>query len=444
MLVLKEGNLYLQIYEYYKREIINGIYRANQKIPSKRELAKEYKISVNTVDNAYSKLLEEGFIYSRERSGFFVSDIGELYVLDSKPVIHREIKEDIDFDFSYTGVGSEKFPHNSLRKIANRVMFEKDILEPVEYQGYRPLREQISEYLSKSRGFKADYSQIIISSGSEYLFQILFKLIEGKYAIENPGYKMLKNIMKINGIKYNYIDVDDKGMNIEKLKKTDSDICVITPAHQFPTGVVMDMKRRIELLNLDRIKYVIEDDYDSEYRYVKRPIPALKSIDVNDKVIYIGSFSKSISPAFRVSFMVLPRELVDEYHKIYSSFVCPVSIIVQKILAKFIETGEFEKHLNRMRKIYHEKRKLIMEMLKDRKDINIKGDETGLHLLLEFPKKYSEEYILAECKKRKIKIHMLSSYGDTSKLEKKPTIVLGFATLSIDELKSGLNLLMEL
>lgn len=440
MLVLNNGILYMQIYEYFKNEIINGTYKANTKLPSKRNLAKEYNISLNTVDNAYSKLLEEGFIYSKERQGFFVSDVGELYVLDSKPIHITKEEENIEYDFSYSGV-SEEFPYKIFKKISSNIFDNKDILEKVDYQGYLPLRTQISEYLDKSRGFKADPSQIVISSGSEYLFQIIFKLISGKFGIEDPGYSMLSNIMDTNDINYEFIPVDKNGMDLTKLKKSKSDFCVITPAHQFPTGVIMNMQRRVELLNMKKIKYVIEDDYDSEFKYSKRPVPALKSIDVNDKVIYIGSFSKSISPSFRVSFMVLPFDLVEKYNKIFKFFICPVSIMVQKMLTAFIETGEFEKHLNRMRKIYSKKRQLLIDMLSERKDITIRGADAGLHVVLEYPKNYSEEYIVKKAKEKKIKVYGLSSYGTKREI---PSILLGFATLSEEKLKEGVKLFLEI
>ena len=440
MLILNNGILYMQIYEYFKHEIINGTYKANTKLPSKRNLAKEYKISLNTVDNAYSKLLEEGFIYSKERQGFFVSDVGELYVLDSKPIHITKEEENIEYDFSYSGV-SEEFPYKIFKKISSNIFDNKDILEKVDYQGYFPLRTQISEYLDKSRGFKADPSQIVISSGSEYLFQIIFKLISGKFGIEDPGYNMLSNIMDTNDIKYEFISVDENGMDLEKLKKSKSDFCVITPAHQFPTGVIMNMQRRVELLNMKKIEYVIEDDYDSEFKYSKRPVPALKSIDVNDKVIYIGSFSKSISPSFRVSFMVLPFDLVEKYNKIFKFFICPVSIMVQKMLTAFIETGEFEKHLNRMRKIYSKKRQLLIDMLSERKDITIRGADAGLHVVLEYPKNYSEEYIVKKAKEKKIKVYGLSSYGTKREI---PSILLGFATLSEEKLKEGVKVCVEI
>lgn len=436
MLQIKNGLMYMQIYEYYKNEIIKGTYLPDSKLPSKRSLSQEYKVSINTVENAYSKLLEEGFIYSKERSGYYVANVGELYVLDSKPVIIDKKIENVKYDFSFSGVAEEGFPYKIFKKISNNAIYDIDLLSKVDYQGYFPLRTQIATYLKKSRGFSANPEQIIISSGSEYLFQILFKLIGGKYAIEDPGYAMLHNIMDANEINYEYISVDKNGMDIDKISD-DTNVCVITPAHQFPTGVIMNMKRRVDLLNKKNIDYVIEDDYDSEFKYSNRPVPALKSIDYSDKTIYIGSFSKSISPAFRLSYMVIPNKLLEEYHKLYHCFVCPVPIIVQKLLTEFIESGEFEKHLNRMRKIYSKKRQLIVNLLKDRNDITVTGADAGLHMVLEYDD-YDEEYIVKSAYEKGIKIYGLSSYGTK---REKASILLGFATLSMSELNEAINIL---
>lgn len=441
MLQLKKGLLYLQIYNYYKEEIINGTFPANYRLPSKRSLADEYKVSINTVENAYSKLLEEGFIYSKERSGYYVSDVGELYVLNNKPTIVEKKIETTKYDFSYSGVSKEGFPYKVFKKISNNIILDIDLLSKIDYQGYLPLRVQISKYLEKSRGFSVDSKRIVISSGSEYLFQIIFKLVGGKYAIEDPGYQMLHNIMDANNIAYEYVAVDEYGLRVDDLDKIDANICAITPAHQFPTGVIMSMKRRIDLLNKKSIDYIIEDDYDSEFKYSNRPVAALKSIDYNDKVIYMGSFSKSISPAFRLSYMVLPSKLLNKYHELYNCFVCPVPIIVQKILTEFIESGEFEKHLNRMRKIYSKKRQVIVESLKCRKDIKITGADAGLHVVLEYPDSYREDYIIESASKKGLKLYGLEFYGSK---RSHPSILLGFATLSLDELKKSMDILKDI
>lgn len=441
MLFLEEGIIYLQIYEYYKKEIIKGTYAAHSKLPSKRQLSNEYHISLTSVESAYAKLLEEGFIYAKERKGYFVSDVGELYVLENKHYTLQKETSDIRYDFSYTGVSDEGFPHKMFRKFSNLILDDADLLEQVEYQGYFPLRMQIADYLNRSRGFQTSPSRIIISSGSEYLFQIIFKLVEGTYAIEDPGYHMLHHIMDANGIQYEFIPLDEFGMSIDALQKSSANICAITPAHQFPTGIIMNMKRRSEILNRAKTDYVIEDDYDSEFKYSNHPVPALKSIDYWDKVIYMGSFSKSISPSLRVSYMVLPESLLEKYHQLFHCFVCPVSIIVQKILTKFLEEGEFEKHLNRMRKIYSKKRQLIVDLLKDCPHIKITGADAGLHVVLQYPKHFKESEIVKEALKQKIMVYGLESYG---RKQEYPSILLGFATLSNKEIREGISLLKSI
>lgn len=444
MLILEPGLIYLQIYNYYKKEIITGNLPSDAKLPSKRQLADQYQVAINTVENAYSKLLEEGFIYSKQRQGYFVADVGELYIAD--PIENEQQPETtpLKYDFSYRGVAKEGFPYKTFRKISANVIDDIEHVAEPDYQGYYPLRQQIAAYLQKARGFSVKPEQIIISSGSEYLYQIIFKLVGGIYAIEDPGYQMLPNIMDINQIDYVSLPIDENGMSITALNKTNANICIITPAHQFPTGIIMNMKRRTALLNRTKTDYVVEDDYDSEFKYSKQPVPALKSIDYNDKVIYMGSFSKAISPAFRVSFMVLPESLLDRYQNVYSCFSCPVSLITQKILTEFISTGEFEKHLNRMRKIYAKKRQIVVEAFQQRPDIKITGSDGGLHLVLQYPKHYTEAQIVTEAKKHNIKVYGIHNYT-TSKnpqpelKDERPAIVLGFATMTEEQLKEGLT-----
>lgn len=441
MFVKEDGTIYLQVYEYFRENIIKGFYKANYKLPSKRDFASEYDISVNTVENAYAKLLEEGFIYSLERKGYFVSDVGDLYISEHKEVRYEVEEDDVKYDFSYSTVSKEGFPYRILRKIYNNLEDSQDFLKSVDYQGYMPLRIEIAKYLKESRNFEADPEQIIISSGSEYLFQIIVKLIDGNYAVENPGYKMLRNILEINNINYVSVPVEEDGIDVDVLKKSKADVVSISPAHQFPTGVILSMKKRIEILNWAKDKYIIEDDYDSEFKYSKSPVPALKSIDVNDRVIYIGSFSKSISSSIRVSYMVLPKELLPKYHRIFNCFVCPVSIIMQKILTEFLCTREFEKHLNRMKKIYSRKRQIIVEMVEKRPDIKITGTDSGLHIVLEYNSNYSEEYIINEARKKGIKVYGLSYYGGD---KTKSSILLGFAGMEDEDLVKAVSLLLEI
>ncbi|PID67230.1 MAG: GntR family transcriptional regulator [Fusobacteriales bacterium] len=449
--------LYLQIYSEIKNFILEGSLVSKSKLPSKRNLMKKYNISQNTIQNALYLLMEEGYIYSEERKGYFVSDLENLYVKAN--ISHKKKKENkiskVKYNFSYSGVDSASLPRNIFKKLSKEIYEEmnNDFSFQGEIQGYKLLRESICEYLSEARGFEAEAKQIIISSGTEYLFHIIFKLFKNvKYGLENPGYKMLQDLFFSNKIDYSAINLDDEGMIVDELKEKNINIACITPSHQFPTGVIMPIKRRQEILNWANSKenrYIVEDDYDSEFKYNGKPIPALKAIDYKDKVVYIGSFSKSISPAIRVSYMVLPRKLLEIYKKKLPYFICPVSIPTQKILYKFIQEGHFVKHLNRMRTIYKKKRELLVNCLKEesrkkfKKEIKIQGADAGLHIIVSFPFNIVEKEFLKVCKENSIKIYPLRDYY----LEKKSEnlfFLLGYASLTNQDIEEGVKLIMEL
>lgn len=419
--------------------------KLGDKLPSKRHLAKQYKVSLTSVQSAYIKLLEEGYIYSKERSGYFVDNIEnifkepkDIYNLDEENTESK--KEDMLCDFTKIGVDKEGFCYRNLSKVMNEIIEQDEILEAVNYQGYEPLREQIANYLQISRGVDVSKEQIIISSGTEHLMQIIFRLIEGLYAIEDPGYPTLRNILNAYKIPYVPIPLDDGGINLEYLFQSHANICVIVPEHQFPTGIRMEKMRREAILNHDNIEYIIEDDYDSEFRYCGQPKPAMKAVDTNDKVIYLGSLSRTLSPAFRLSYMVLPQKLLAKYHEKFSCFGCAVSIIMQKLITEFLKQGYFYKHINKMRKIYENKRNLIKEIAKLNDEINIYGDETGLHLVLEYSEKYNEKEIIDWARKNKVLVKGLSDYG---KARTKPALLISFGSLTISEIERGIRILVS-
>lgn len=441
MLVLEKGIIYMQIYDYFKGEIIAGRIKAGDKLPSKRQLAKTYALGLTTVETAYAKLAEEGFIEPRQRQGYFVSAVGELYIAPTSRGVSKLPEEAVPFDFSYSGVSEEGFPYRIFRRLASQIMEGEDLLCQVDYQGYPRLRQRIAEYLERSRGVRCHADAIVISSRVEYLYQMLFRLVPGSYAIEDPGYPSLRKQLKTHGVDYLPIPLDEEGMSAKLLKNSRAKVAVVTPAHQFPRGLIMSMARRRQLLYDCGLDYLIEDDYDSEFKYSNRPVPALKSMDGEDRVIYLGSFSKSISPAFRVSYMVLPQALLQSYHQHYQSLVCPVSIVIQKMLARFLESGEFEKHLNRMRKLYAKKRALIQDMVASRRDLKITGADAGLHVVLEYPNSYEEQDIIDRAWAKGIRLYGVSSYGQASK---NPALVLGFASLSLKDLEKAMSLLLTI
>ena len=450
--------LYIQIYSEIKELIKNKILKANEKLPSKKDFIDYYNISQNTIQNALYLLLEEGYIFSIERKGYFVSDIENLIVHNVKIESKTKFKEEkkIRYDFSYSGVDSKSLAKTIFKRITKDVYDEEndDLLFQGDIQGDLLLRKSICEYLLQSRGFKVEAEQLIISSGTEYLFYIIFKLFNNEiYGLENPCHKMFKELFLTNNVSFKAISLDEAGVVVEELKKYNVSIAYVTPSHQFPTGTIMSISRRTELLNWaneNPDRYIVEDDYDSEFKYTGRPIPALKATDINDKVIYLGSFSKSISPAIRVSYLVLPKALLNIYQRKLPYFICPVPTLNQKILYRFIKDGHFVKHINKMRTLYKKKRELLVNTIKTYsskildKEIYIQGADAGLHLVIKLDKKINEKSFLKECLKNSLQLYSLEEYYLEKIYNETSYFLLGYANLTNEEIEGGILLLLKI
>lgn len=455
--------IYRQLYAFIKSEIKAGVITFNTKLPSKRKLSSYLQISQNTVQAAYDQLIEEGYIMSIERKGFFVSEIDNLIqIINSEEHINKSElvycdnkKLKIIYDFSCDDVDMESFPIKTWRKLTKEAIneYDKEIFQAGESQGHLLLRTSIAEYLHQSRGVKCSADQIIISAGTEFLFQILFQLFDPNmiYGVENPGYEKLNLLFSSNRARFKPIEIDEDGMLPESIIKSNANILCITPAHQFPSGGIMPINRRVQLLNWaykgDKTndRYIIEDDYDSEFKYSGKPIPALQGLDYNDKVIYMGNFAKSLSPSIRVSYMVLPVHLVKMYLKKLPFIICPVPVINQKALCTFIQNGSFERHLNRMRNIYKRKREVLVKSIKELNcKIEILGADTGLHLLLQIDNKMTEEELVSSALLNGVKVYGISRYYlDNTYNEKLPRILLGFAAIEESEIKKAILLLKK-
>ncbi|NLK74583.1 MAG: PLP-dependent aminotransferase family protein [Clostridiales bacterium] len=446
--------LYQQLYTHIKKEIQEGNIKPGTKLPSKRKLSTYLNLSQNTVQAAYIQLIEEGYISSVERKGFYVSDIIPIKTntRDKKPTILKKSTKDrsILYDFSIHGVDFSSFPFSTWRKLMREVIneYDKELLIPCDSFGYYRLRHALASYLYHSRGVICNENQIIISSGTEYLFQILFQLFKDDtiYGIENPGYEKLNQMFNANRAKFTTIDIDKDGMPLSQVYKSGANILCITPAHQFPTGEIMPIKRRMQLLDWakeQKNRYIVEDDYDSEFKYSGKPIPALQGLDHNEKVIYMGSFSKSLSPTIRLSYMVLPQHLLNIYKEDLSYILCPVPMMDQKILCRFIEEGYFERHLNKMRSIYRKKRELLIKSIRQLDcDIEILGADAGLHLLIKVNNNMSESQLIEEAYKAGVKVYGISKYYTKPLLDKSPPlIILGYATLTDNEIIKAVKLL---
>lgn len=448
--------IYQQLYEYIKNEIQSGAISHDTKLPSKRKLASYLNISQNTIQAAYDQLIEEGYIIAKERKGFFVCKLDHLQRLILMPM--KEISSSSDqthltaFDFSFHGVDIPTFPFNIWRRLMKEVINEYDpeLLIPGDSLGYYHLRRAISAYLHQSRGVNCAEHQVIISSGTEMLFQSLIQLF-GKdyiYGIENPGYEKLNQLFTGNKAPFSAIPIDDNGMLPEYIQDSKANVLCITPAHQFPSGQIMPITRRIQLLNWANQaedRYLIEDDYDSEFKYSGKPIPALQGLDTNEKVIYMGSLSKSLSPTLRVSYMVLPPHLMERYHNNLSYLLCPVPIFEQKVLCRFIEEGYFERHLNKMRNIYRRKREVLVEaLIRTGCPIKIIGADAGLHLMIAVLNGMSEEELISLALQQGIKVYGCSKYYyDKAYLPKQPAIILGYAVISEADIMNSIPRLVK-
>lgn len=453
--LIKESKkpIYIQLYSFIKKEIELGELKANDKLPSKRKLAASLEISQNTVESAYSQLIVEGYVKSVEKKGYYVLEIASLLNSNKENLINYENKKEKNnykYEFLSSRVDLNSFPYSLWKKINKDIINEdnKDILQLGHSQGDYNLRHEIASYLKASRGVNTSPYNIVIGAGSEYLIQLLIGLIgiDKSYGMEEPGYYKIRNILKNFNIDIEGIEIDENGIKVDDLKESKINVAYITPSHQFPTGVIMPIKRRLELLkwaNEDLNRYIIEDDYDSEFRFEGKPIPSLQSLDSKNKVIYIGTLSKAFAPSIRLAYMVLPKELIDLYRERYSFYACTVSRLTQQVIYKFIKDGHFERHLNKMRNIYKRKREFLVNEIKNNfNNVEIIGTNSGLHLLIKISNNMSEEELIERAKKEKVRVLGIST-SYKNKKSNESIISLGYGGLTLEEIREGILLLKK-
>ena len=445
--------LYQHLYECVKNDILSGKLRINEKMPSKRTLADNLGISTITVENAYDQLMSEGYMYSVPKKGYFISDISEIQRVPQQVSRVLNIDKgrkntDVVFDFSSNRTGRDDFPFSIWAKLVRETLSqkEKELLTVSPCEGIFELRQGIASHLASFRGMNVDPNQIIIGAGTEYLYSILIKLLgtDKIYAIENPGYKKLDSIYKSNSIHCKHISMDEKGMKVDALTASGADIAHISPTHHFPTGVTMPVSRRYELLswaNETDGRYIIEDDYDSEFRLKGKPIPSIQSIDAAEKVIYMNTFSKSLTSTIRISYMVLPEHLANLFFKKLSFYSNTVSTFDQYVLAAFISDGYFEKHINRMRLRYGRKRAKILEMIRDifsDNECKVIENDSGLHFLMEFNTSIPDDVFQRKLLKKKIRITSVTSCYMEHKVPDKHQFLLNYSGIDMDGLGDAL------
>ncbi len=439
-----EKPLYEQIYLYIASEIKSGKIEAGERLPSKKSIASHLGVSVNTIETAYSILVQEGYVRSIPRKGFFVESVESPIGGETKFPREEIPKDEYRIDFKTNAVDAAAFPYSTWIKLTKEVMYYgSELLNSGDAKGDYELRESIAKYLHEFRGVKCEPSQIIVGAGMEYLTVLLSQLLGRNkvYAFENPGYKKAAGIISNTGARVLHINVDNGGLSIDELKKTDADIVYITPSHQFPTGAVMPVGRRMRLLSwaAERSgRYIIEDDYNSEFNFTQKPVPAVQGIAPNDSVIYMSTFSRVLAPSIRIAYMVLPQTLLDSYEKMFSAYSSTVSRFEQHTLDKFISGGYFQRHLNRVKNIYKKRRAAVTDMLK-RAGYDYSGTGAGPHILIRTP---NAKEIIQAAKERGIRLYDLDDYYFNCTASRGDAIVVGFAAVSdadIDELEELLT-----
>ena len=407
--------LYEALYRCIRGDILSGALRPGEKLPSKRALAENLEVSKITVEAAYSQLLSEGYICSREKVGYFVETVERRNPVPTAPALHP--KEDAACLLDLTANGTEQFPFSVWSRLQREVMldFGESLLAPLPNRGVPELRQAIAGHLAAFRGMRVDPENILIGAGTDFLYNLLIQLLgrEKIYAVEEPGYGKIRKIYAAGGVQTVSAAMDDRGVIPESLGS--ADVLHISPSHHFPTGIVTPVSRRRELLDWSNggEKWIIEDDYDSEFRFDAHPVPAMQSLDDGGRVIYMNSFSKSLAPSIRISYMVLPGGLMAAFQQKLGFYSCTVPSFEQYTLARFLSRGFFEKHINRMRKFYKNRRNAVVSLLEKcsfSDKLAIQEQDAGLHFLLNVATSLSDQSLTEKLAALGIRVRALSSY----------------------------------
>ena len=341
--------VYLQIYKQIRDDIIAENYPYNTKLPSKRSFAEETGVSTITVEHAYALLCDEGYVEARERSGYVVIfRRSDGFAVSSEQRTEREVH--------YSENNTPSFPISVLSKTMRRVLSEQGelLLEKSPNCGCDELREAICHYLARNRGIQVDMEQIVIGSGSEYLYGLIVELLgrHRVYAIESPSYKKIEQVYKATEITYDSLPLKSSGIDSKALSETKADVLHTTPYRSYPSGVTATASKRHEYIRWSEQnnRYIIEDDFESEFSVSAKPTETLFSLSRNDNVIYLNTFSQTISPSLRIGYMVLPKHLVAEFNSRLGFYSCTVPTFMQYVLTELINNGDFERHINRIRR----------------------------------------------------------------------------------------------
>lgn len=421
-----DKNKYYTLYGEIRADILRGKLKEGDRLPSKRALAAELGVSVITVQLAYDQLLAEGYIRSKERSGYFVEAVTDYSA--AKPASRVLQKESADapqaektdatqpqIDLTRGSAPVNLFPFSVWARLMRGVLADcgEHLLERVPCNGDKELRTAIASELYRNRGIDCDPENIVIGGGAEHLYGVIVQLLgrDNVFAVENPGYGRISSTYALNGAKWVPIPVKSRGMDINKLQNSSATVAHVSPAHQFPTGAVMPVSERTRMIEwaADGGKIIIEDDYDSEFRLTGKPLQSMFSL-CPERVIYMNTFSKSLAPSMRMGYMVLPPRLAQKYKSVFKSSASIVPLFEQKTLAAMLDGGHFERHLSRLKNHYREVRRLLLAALANAEGCEVADTGSGLHVLARFSAAGGDENIKKEAERRGVKLKCLTDY----------------------------------
>ncbi len=452
--------VYEFLYRSIREDILRGKLAAGERLPTKRGLAEHLGISVVTVENAYAQLLLEGYIRAEQRRGYFVCALeggpraeAELPPQPASFPEPEESRREWFADLKTNHTLRDQFPFSLWAKLMREVLTERDpaLLGPMPGRGLPALRQAIAAYLDRFRGVKVFPSQIVVGAGTEFLYGLLTQLLgrDKRFAVENPGYPRIYQVYRANGADCAAVPLDAWGLSVTALREQKAQVAHLSPAHHFPTGIVTPASRRGELLawaQEEPDRYIIEDDYDSEFRFAGRPVPTLQSSDRTGRVIYVNTFSKTLTPAIRISYMVLPPALSALFSEKLGFVSCTVSSFEQMTLSKFISGGHFESHLARTRHFYRRQRDAMIGAIRESPlsgRCRVREADAGLHFLLETDSPYSDEELVRRAADRGVNVSCLSQYYDCPPRESTGCLVVNYSGVSGDRMAEAVRRLAE-
>ncbi|WP_036127567.1 PLP-dependent aminotransferase family protein, partial [Lysinibacillus sphaericus] len=450
LLTEKEAK-YKQVYQQMKILITQGTLQTNDSLPSIRKLAETLQVSRNTTLTAYEQLVAEGYIRGEGRKGYFVNALEPVFLQEQEqPVLSQRTSNTTSLlvDFRAGAVDQTYFPMKTWRQLANQVLQEPSCYQYGELFGDPLLKEQLVPYLLQARGVSTTSENIMIGSSTQQMLLYVGFLLKDHFPsvlLEDPGYNGAREAFQLHRFVIETLPVMETGAQLDILKHCQSRLLYVTPSHHFPYGVSMTIQQRQTLIQwAQQVNgYILEDDYDGEFRYTQQPFPALASIDPS-KVIYLGTFSKSFLPGVRLSYMVLPNTLVQPFKERFAHFEQNASSLHQRTMAQFMAQGEWTRHIKRMRLTYKQKMQHLVQELQRQfgPQIAVSGEQSGLYIVVKVKSPLSEQQLIQRAETYGVKVYPTSPFF-INQTSEDPLLQLGFSKLTMEEIKLGVERLKE-